>query len=219
MNENKLENVELYPKMFTWLSIGLLITFVVGYVLSLNTTMMLKTLTTLMWPIIIAELVIALVMGLAIKKLPTSAMAVLYVIFCITTGLTFSTIFVVYKMSSIIFIFAVTAGIFALLALYGYKTKKDLSKMGIILFFGLIGILVIALLNIFVFKSTMLSLGLSIVCMLVFIFYIAYDMQMVKRYADNFGIEKAAIYGAFQLYLDFINLFIRLLELFGKRND
>lgn len=141
-----------------------------------------------------------------------------YIVYCIITGLTFGTIFVFYKMASIVLVFAITALMFALLALYGYFTKKDITKIGRILFVSLIGVIIISIINIFLGNS-MLELGISILSIFIFMGYIAYDIQKVKYLMNSLGEEKVAIYGAFQLYLDFINLFIRLLEIFGKKKD
>lgn len=213
------QTTELYPKMFTWLFIGLLITFATGYALSMNESMMLNILAFGILPIAIAEIVIALILGIRIQKMSPITTKVLYIGYSILTGLTFSSIFAYFKMSSLISIFIMTAIIFALLAFYGYVTKKDLTKLGTIIFIGLIGTLIGSILNMLIFKNAMLDTGLAIIGVLVFVGYIAYDVNKIKHMVDYVGEEKAAVYGAFQLFLDFINLFIRLLQLFGKRND
>lgn len=218
MIENN-ENTELYPKMFTWLFIGLLITFATGYALSMNINMMLNILAIGVLPIAIVEIVIAIILAARIQKMNPLTTKILYIGYCILTGLTFSSIFVYFEMTSLISIFIITAIIFALLALYGYTTKKDLTKLGTIIFIGLIGILIGSLLNMFIFRSAMMDTGIAIIGVLIFVGYIAYDVNKIKYMVTYVGEEKAAVYGAFQLYLDFINLFIRLLELFGKRND
>lgn len=218
MIENN-ENTELYPKMFTWLFIGLLITFATGYALSMNINMMLNILAIGVLPIAIVEIVIAIILAARIQKMNPLTTKILYIGYCILTGLTFSSIFVYFEMASLISIFIITAIIFALLALYGYTTKRDLTKLGTIIFIGLIGILIGSLLNMFIFKSAMMDTGIAIIGVLIFVGYIAYDVNKIKYMVAYVGEEKAAVYGAFQLYLDFINLFIRLLQLFGKRND
>ncbi len=214
--ENK---TQLYPKMFTWLFIGLLITFASGYGLYLNENLMIQVLSVGLLPIVVIELVIAFIMGIRITKMNPITTKILYIVYSVVTGITFSTIFVVFRMSSIISIFLITAIIFAILAVYGYITKKDLTKLGPILFIALLAIILFSILNVFLFKSSSFDLTLTILGTLVFVGYIAYDVNKVKYLMDAVGEEKAAVYGAFQLYLDFINLFIRLLELFGKRND
>ena len=218
MNEYN-ENTQVYPKMFTWLFIGLLITFASGYALTLNEQLMIQVLALGILPIAIIEIVIALVLGIRLAKMQPLTMKILYVIYSILTGVTFSVIFVAFEVSSLISIFIITAIIFALLAFYGYTTKRDLTKIGTIALIALLAIIIAGILNIFIFKSTMFDTALTIIGVLIFIAYIAYDVNKVKQLMLVIGEEKAAVYGAFQLYLDFINLFIRLLELFGKRRD
>ncbi len=218
MNEYN-ENTQVYPKMFTWLFIGLLITFASGYALTLNEQLMIQVLALGILPIAIIEIVIALVLGIRLAKMQPLTMKILYVIYSILTGVTFSVIFVAFEVSSLISIFIITAIIFALLAFYGYTTKRDLTKIGTIALIALLAIIIAGILNIFIFKSTMFDTALTIIGVLIFIAYIAYDVNKVKQLMLAIGEEKAAVYGAFQLYLDFINLFIRLLELFGKRRD
>lgn len=213
------ETQQLYPKMFTWLFIGLLITFVSGYALYLNEELMVNLLSIGFLPIAIIELVIAFVMGIRIQKMNPMTTKILYIIYSVITGITFSTIFVAFKVSSIISIFLITAIIFGALAFYGYITKKDLTKLGTILFISIICLLIAMILNVLIFKNSSFDLTLTIFGVLIFVGYIAYDVNKVKYLVSSVGEEKAAVYGAFQLYLDFINLFIRLLELFGKRND
>lgn len=213
------EENELYPRMFTWLFVGLLISFATGYILSTNEMLAIQILSIGIFPIIIIELVIAFIMGIRIAKMKPLTMKICYIIYCLTTGITFTSIFMVYKLTSLLTIFIITSLIFGLLALYGYKTKKDLSKLGPILFVSLVISLIVSLLNMIFFHSTMTDLILTVLGVLIFSGYIVYDMKNVKYLLHGIGEEKAAVYGAFQLYLDFINLFIRLLELFGKRKD
>lgn len=210
---------EVYPKLFTWLFIGLLITFASGYILSANPTMAVNVLSIGFIPIAVIELVIALVMGIRIRKMNPITTKICYIIYCITTGMTFSSLFLYYQLTSLLSIFLITAVIFAVLAIYGYKTKKDLSKFGTILLIVLIVTIILSILNYFIFKTPAMDILLTIVGIFIFAGYIAYDMGNVKWLLNEVGEEKAAVYGAFQLYLDFINLFVRLLELFGKKDD
>lgn len=210
---------KLFSKIFSWLGIGLLITFGIGYYLSINEPLMMKVLSIGIFPIIIAEIVISIILGFRIRKMNPVTAKILYILYCSITGITFSSIFVLYKISSIISIFAICAIIFGLLALYGMFTKKDISKIGTILFISLIGLIVGELLNFLIFKSYGTELVLSAVGVLIFMGYIIYDIQFAKSLSNYLDYDKAAVYGAFQLYLDFINLFIRLLEILGKRNN
>ena len=213
MMEEKL--VRIYPKMFTWLFFGLLITFVSGYGLSLVPTLMMRLLSVGAIPILIIELVIAVLMGFRIRKMNKSTAIICYILFSITTGVSFSVLFLQYEMFSLMSIFLITSIIFAALALYGHTTKRDLSKFGVILVVSII----CSMLNYFIFKNSTLDIAISIISILVFTFYIAYDMKVVRALAFELDEDKVAIFGAFNLYLDFINLFVRLLEIFGKEKD
>ena len=215
--ENKLTRI--YPKMFTWLFIGLLITFISGYGLSLFPIITAKLLFIGIIPIIIVELVISVLMGFRIRKMNKSTAIICYLIYCVTTGITFSSIFLRYEMFSLMSIFIITALIFAALACYGYKTKKDLSKFGVILLFTLIITIITSIINCLLFKNSYVEIAITGISTLVFTFFIAYDINIIKNLADEIGEEKLPIFGAFNLYLDFINLFVRLLELFGKEKD
>ena len=214
------QTTELFPKVFTWLFIGLLITFVSGFALYLNESLLFSLMSSMstLLIIVIVELVIAFVLSARIQKMNPVTMKVLYVIYCLITGLTFSSIFIVYEIGSIISIFLITALIFAVLAIYGHRTHRDLTKFGTILIFTLLGILLAGIVNIFL-QNSMLDLILTSLGVLIFMGYIAYDVQKIKTMVPYVGEEKAAVYGAFSLYLDFINLLIRLLQLFGKKND
>lgn len=214
MNEN-----QIYSKVFAWFFVGLMITFLSGYCLSLNQTLLYQVLSIGIFPIIIIELAIAVLMGVRIQKMNPITAKICYLVYSITTGITFGTIFYVYELFSIMVIFLVTAVLFGALAAIGYFTKKDVTKLSTLLFVTLLAGLIISLLNSFIFKSSQLELGLSILFIVIFMGYIIYDMKQIKHLVLYMNEENAAIYGAFQLYLDFINIFIRLLEFFGKNKD
>ncbi len=209
---------KVYSKMFGWLFVGLLITFASGYYLSLNELLLMKVLSIGFIPMIIIELVVALLMGFRISKMSPTTAKVCYIIYSIITGITFSTIFLTFEMGSIIVIFLITALLFGLLAVYGYITKKDITKIGNMLFVALLAIIIISIINIFL-KSSSIELGIAIISILIFMGYVIYDMHNIKYLVNSLDEDKAAVYGAFQLYLDFINMFIRLLEIFGKKDD
>ena len=215
---------KIYTKVFAWLVIGLLVTFGVGYGLNVvftnNLELAVKVFTgPAFWIIIIVELVLAIALGAGLKKFNPIITKILYLIYTAITGLTFSTIFMYFEMGSIIFIFAVTAVIFALFAIIGSKLNIDLSKFGIYLLIALIGVVVVSIINIFI-GSSQLQMFLSAITILIFTLYIGYDIRKIKALLDtDIPEDNIAVYGAFQLYLDFINIFIRLLELFGKAKD
>ena len=209
----------LYSKMFMWMFIGLLITFLVGYYVSTNENMIYNIFATkFYWVIYIAEIVTVIVLSARILKMSKNGAIFGFLLYSFLSGLTFSSIFLTFKMSSIIFIFLITALVFLIFALIGYFTKINLTKLGTILFMGLIGILIASIINIFV-QSQTFDLILVIIGIIVFIGYIAYDINKVKRLEGQIDEDKLSIIGALELYLDFINLFIRLLQLFGKSKD
>ena len=211
MNKNT-----LYSKVFGWLGIGLLITFAVGYYVSFHLDNSMFTGFAMIS--IFAELAIAFVMGLCIAKLSPTACTILYLVYCVLSGLNFSIIFITYKVTSIVYVFLITSCIFLLFAVLGRISKVDFRKLGVYLLFTLLAVIIGSLVNIFIGSST-LSLGLTVLSIIVFMLYILYDMKMIDNMDDVFGEEKAAVYGAFQLYIDFINLFIDILRLIGKAKD
>ena len=160
--------------------------------------------------------IIALNMGIA--KMKEGTVQILFWAFAAVMGLSLSSIFIQYTGESVARVFFISAGAFGALSLYGYTTKKDLTGWGSFLFIGLIGILIASIVNIFV-ASSALQFGISVIGVLVFAGLTAYDTQRIKAmYFDNSGQEgKKAIMGALTLYLDFINLFIMLIQLFGQR--
>ena len=209
----------LYSKMFMWMFVGLLITFLVGYYVSTNENMIYNIFATkFYWVIYISEIVTVIVLSARILKMSKNGAIFGFLLYSFLSGLTFSSIFLTFKMSSIIFIFLITALVFLIFALIGYFTKINLTKLGTILFMGLIGILIASIINIFV-QSQTFDLILVIIGIIVFIGYIAYDINKVKRLEGQIDEDKLSIIGALELYLDFINLFIRLLQLFGKNKD
>lgn len=212
---------KVFSKVFFWMFVGLAITFGVGYYVSLNENMLYNLFSNklLLVLLIVAEFVVVIWISARIRKLKPMTAKILFCLYSFITGLTFSSIFVVYKLSSIISVFGITAIIFLIFALIGYSTKIDLTKLSVYLFMGLLGVIICTIINMFVGSQTF-DLGITIICIIIFIAYIAYDIQIIKR--NLYMIEETdnlAIYGALQLYLDFINIFMDLLRLFGKSND
>ncbi len=211
----------LISKTFLWMCFGLLVTFATGYLTS-TSEIMLENIFLNNWTyiiLIIVELILVIVLSARVMKMNPATAKVCFLLYSFVSGLTFASIFVVFNVESIILIFLVTAIFFAILALIGYTTNIDLTKMGIYLFIGLIAVVVVSLINIFI-GSSMLELILSIIIIAIFIGYTIYDVQKIK-YLENSGLpeDNLAIYGALDLYLDFINLFLRLLQIFGRSDD
>lgn len=208
-----------YSKMFMWLFVGLLITFALGYVLSLYPVTMVKLLGGYKYLIIVfAELGVAIFFAARLQKMSKVTAIICYVLYSMLTGLTFGALFTVYKLSSILSVFLATSIVFLIFALIGAKVKKDMSKLGMWLMMALIGTIVVSIINIFIGSSVLYTV-ISIIAILIFLGYIIFDMQKAEALMEEVGEEKGAIFGAFQLYLDFINIFIRLLQLFGDLKD
>ena len=219
MGDKMLESNKIFSKVFFWMFIGLAITFGIGYYTSVNANMLYNVFNTYYLFLVIAEIVVVIVLSARIRKMKPITAKILFCLYSFLTGLTFSSIFVVYQVTSIVYVFGITALIFLIFALIGYFTKIDLTKLGVYLFMMLLGIIICSLINIFVGSETF-DLVLTIICLIVFIAYIAYDIQIIKRNLYMIPEEdNLAIYGALQLYLDFINIFLRLLRLFGNSRD
>lgn len=168
---------------------------------------------------IVAELIVALVFSFGFRKFSAGVVTALFYGYSILTGLTFSSIFVVFELESIAYAFLGTAAIFGVMAYIGKNTKADLTKFGTLLTVTLLACIVVSLINIIV-GSTTIDLIVDVVIIGVFMMFTAYDINKIMAYRDSWGLdEKFYVYGAMELYLDFINLFIRILSIFGKRRD
>lgn len=216
-----MEREAILPKVFSWMFIGLIVTFLTGYVVSLNPNMLINVLGgSGLWIILIAELVLVLFLSARIHKMSPTTAKISFILYAFVSGLTFSSIFVVYELGSIMYVFLITAAIFGIFAFLGAKTNMDLTKFGTYLMMALIAIIICFIINMFT-ASTTFDLVLSIITILVFIGFTAYDVQKVMRLSEDSSIneENLAIYGALELYLDFINIFLELLKFLGKNND
>jgi FtsH-binding integral membrane protein len=170
--------------------------------------------------IMLAPLGFVFYLSARINKMSTASAQITFWLFASIMGLSLASIFVQFTHSSIARVFFITAGTFGAMSLYGYTTKKDLTKLGGFLFMGLIGIIIASIVNIF-FQSGMMAFVISVIGVLVFVGLTAYDTQNIKNMyyegdSEEIG-SKKALMGALKLYLDFINLFILLLQLFGQR--
>jgi FtsH-binding integral membrane protein len=178
--------------------------------------------TPLMWLVILAPFGLVMLLSFGIQRLSAAASQGIFWLYAALMGLSMSTIFLVYTGESIARVFFITAGTFVATSLYGYTTRRDLSQFGSFLFMGLIGIVIASLVNMFV-GSSALQFAIGIIGVLVFTGLTAYDTQTIKEmYYEADGHEMAAkksIMGALRLYLDFVNLFMMLVQLLGVRRD
>lgn len=210
----------LFCKTFLWMAIGLAVTFATGFVVSCNPRMLENIYAGWgYWIFIIVELVLVIFLSAKVMDMKPTTAKISFLLYSFVSGVTFSSIFVYYAMSSIMYIFLISAGIFAFMSFLGYKTKFDLSKISTYLFIGLFAAIITMLVNIFIGSDTV-AMIISIVCVLLFIGITAYDVQKIKQ-LENVGLpeENLAIYGALDLYLDFINIFLHILSLFGNSDN
>lgn len=217
---NSIQN-KLLGKTFFWMFLGLLGSGIIAWY-TYSSGLYFKILVDDSFTILlIIELVAVLLFSFLYRKLPPILVGILYFVYSMINGVTLAVIFAVFELSSIIYLFAISALIFAVLALIGYKTNKDLSKWGPYLTVFLIAGLVLTIINLFILKSGTLDLILDWVILAIFLGVTIYDINKVKLLQSVEGIdkEKIHIYCAMQLYLDFVNIFLRILSIFGKRKD
>lgn len=202
-----------------WMFIGLLVTFITGIYTSTNVDALEVIFNKSgYWILLIVELGLAIFLSARIHKMSPTTARICYLLYTFFTGLTFSSIFIVYKIESIMLVFLVTAILFLIFAIIGKTTKVDLTKISTILLMALLGVIVCTIINIFLQNSTF-DMILSGISVLIFLGFIAYDIQKIKRLDGWVNEENLAVIGAFELYLDFINIFLDLLNLFGNSKD
>ena len=215
----------LMRKVYLWMTLALMITGITaaGVANSPNILALIYSSQVVMWGIIIAEFGLVMYISARLEKLSLSTATTLFALYSILNGVMLSSIFLLYSTAIISKVFFITAGTFGVTALYGYATKKDLSSLGNILFMALIGLVIATVVNIFM-KSAMFDLILSYIGVIIFVGLTAWDsqkikhMMMVQQDADE-SAQKLALIGALSLYLDFINLFLYLLRIFGRSDD
>ena len=215
----------LMRKVFIWMALALVITGVTAYGVATTPSLLIAIVTNkaLFWGLIIAELALVFAVSGAINRLSLATATLLFVLYSVVNGATLSVIFLAYSMPAIIQTFFITAGTFGVMALVGYTTKTDLTSLGKLLFMALIGLVIATVVNMFV-GCTGFDYILSYVGVLIFVGLTAYDTQKIKQMcmqAPDAGehMQKLALLGALSLYLDFINLFLYLLRIFGNNKD
>ena len=224
-------------RVYNWMSSGLLLTGIIAYAIANTSALGLfyhavrtpygtaMQPTALAMVAMFAPLGFVLVLSLGVNRLSTTAAQALFWAFCAAMGASLTNIFIVYTSESIVRVFFITAATFGAMSLWGYTTKSDLSRMGSFLMMGLFGIVIAGLVNIFM-QSSALQFAISLIGVVVFTGLTAYDTQRIKadytQYAYAAGMDganKRSVYDALSLYLNFINLFMLLLQLLGNRNN
>ena len=210
------------PRVYNWMTAGLALTALVA-LFTVSSRPMLQMIfghRMVFYGLIIAELGLVIALVGAVRRLSAAAATGLFLLYAALSGVTFASIFLVYTSSSVASTFFVAAGTFGAMSLYGYMTKRDLTSWGSFLFMGLIGFIIASVVNIWL-QSAMITWITTYIGILIFVGLTAYDTQKIKRlaYSGLTGEEqqKAAILGALALYLDFVNLFLLLLQVFGRR--
>jgi FtsH-binding integral membrane protein len=224
-NQQALEQQEATQRSFilrvyAWMAFGLVTTTATA-VVTLLVPAVLNVLITnrpLFWGLLIGELVLVMVLSGLVAKLSPFAAALLFTAYAVLNGITLSILFLIYTSSSIALTFGITACTFGIMSLYGYTTHRDLTKLGSLLIMGLVGMILASLLNLLLQNSAIYWIT-TYVGVLIFTGLVAYDTQKLKRMSLALGQDgqKAAILGALSLYLDFINLFLLLLRILGRR--
>ena len=216
MARNK--NNDFLQKVLGWMFLGLLISAIGAYAtISVPTVNAIVTHPIGFWVIIIAEVLLVIGLILAIKKISPEAAIAAFLIYALLTGMTISLILMRYSFATINLAFITAAAMFGAAAVYGYFTKRDLSTLGLVLFMALIGVIIASIVNIFV-QSSGLDMILNYIIVIVFAGLTAYDLQQIKKDRSKGELQqKAAIIGALMLYLNLINLFLALLQIFGDR--
>lgn len=214
----------LMRKVYVWMTLALVITGFTAYGVATSPGVLQAIFgnPVLFWGMIIAELALVIGVSAAINRLSLTTATLMFILYSVINGALFSSIFLIYTASSIATVFFITAGTFGAMALVGYTTKTDLTSVGKYLFMALIGLIIATIVNVFI-KSEGFTYILSYIGVLIFVGLTAYDSQKIKHMLEQApdageGAQKIALLGALTLYLDFINLFLYLLRIFGKRD-
>lgn len=217
------ETVSFFRKVYAWMFVGLAISGITAYFVAFTPSLYITILLNrfIFYSLLIGELIIVIWLSFNIKKISAGLATFLFLLYCFTTGLTLSVIFLVYTLDSIGMVLFITAAMFGIMSVYGYATQKDLTEIGQILTMALIGIIIALFVNILL-QNPIIDYVISAIGVIVFTGLTAYDTQKIKK-TNIIGNEgtpedrKEAVMGALALYLDFVNLFLDLLRLFGKR--
>lgn len=219
--------VSVYMRqVYGWMTAGLALTSVVAYGVASSPALQMAIFSNMFVPIllIVAQFGLVIALSAAIHKMSSSTATGLFLLYSVLTGLTLSSIFVVYPIGSIANAFLSTTGLFLAMTVYGTVTKRDLTGMGSFLMMGLIGIIIASLVNIFL-QSSMMDFVISCIGVIIFTGLTAYDTQKLREFGmgapldDGTAVRRGAILGALTLYLDFVNLFLMLLRLFSGNRD
>lgn len=210
--------------VYGWMTSGLLLTGVIAFWISSLPVQTLSKLMPMMTLFLIAEVITVMVLSWGLRKISATAAVLLFFVYAALNGVTMSVIFLAYELGSVAKVFFITTATFGAMSVVGYTTKRDLSGLGTFFMMGLIGLVIAGIVNIFWYNS-MAEMVISVIGVLLFVGLTAYDTQKIKLMAleysdgnlDKATARKISIIGALELYLDFVNMFLYLLRLMGRR--
>ncbi len=216
----------LMRKVFLWMTLALAVTGLTAYYVASNAGLLYAIFSSkgIFWGIIIAELALVFILSARIMKMSFATAGIMFVAYSVLNGITMASIFAIFTMESIASAFFVTAGMFGVMSFGGFTVKKDLGSFGSFFFMALVGLIIASVVNVFL-GSSVLYWVVTYVGVLLFVGLTAYDTQKIKHMLMEYGDEvndhtqKLALLGSLSLYLDFINLFLYLLRIFGRNND
>ena len=225
-NDPVVSGNQFLSKVYMWMFLGMLLTAVASYAV-MSSPSLRETMFGFMFPLIIIEFGLVIFLIWRIKSMSPTTAAAVFIIYSVASGITLTPILTFYTEASVFIVFLISAGMFIGMSLIGYFTKKDLSGVGRFLRMALIGLIIAMIANMFMFyfmpaAASQMSLLISVIAVLLFAGLTAYDTQKIKRMGESMEhgtpfSQKLAIICALNLYLDFINLFIHMLRLFGQR--
>lgn len=204
--------------VYGWMTLALIISAISGIYLASNYQLLYTLVSSsLYWVFAIAELVVVIALSAKATKMSPLAAKIWFIIYALLNGVTFGVIFAAYDIGTVGYAFLVTAIVFAVMTIYGYVTKTDLSSIGNLFVMALFGLIIATVLNFFI-QSDGWTLALMYIGVVIFIGLIGYDTQKIKQlaYHEGNGVQNASILGALVLYLDFINIFIRLVRIMDR---
>ncbi len=212
---------KLMSKTFLWMFAGLLVTFLTGYFVSNNEVMIINIFKNSTYLILcVVEIILVIVLSAKVRTMNKNVARICFILYSFVSGLTFSSIFIVYELTSILYVFLLASVVFLVFGLIGYFTNLNLTKISTYLMMGLFAVIICYIVNLFVNNGSF-DLILSIISILIFIGFTAYDVQKIKRLGEEELIDEdnLSIVGALNLYLDYINIFLDLLRIFGNSRD
>lgn len=215
-----------FAKVFMWMFMGLAVTGIVGYLVAGSESAVEFVFANAFMPFLffIIEIIIMFMMGSAVKKQNITGARILFILFSVINGLTFSSVFILYELGSIAYAFLAASLLFLILGFMGYATKRDVTKLGSILFASIIALIILEIISLLFFKDGSLDVVICFIGIVIFALYTLFDAKKLKDYyyladGNQVALDSIAIFGALNFYLDFLNLFYYILDLIGNNSN